>query len=272
MNNSRTSTNNNKNIRYSASSTMPNNQRRNVNNNTNKKHSFRVLRFTFLLAIIIVCAYVLFTDTKFNLTDIKVKGNTKYSEDEIIQSSNLKIGKNVFKQLLSSKNRQINLSYIAKVNLSYSIPSTITIKVKERYPEYIAKDKDSGKYYIIDNDGYILEETNETKDLLIIEGFSLGDATYGKRIDEVYLKKLDIYNEIKETLEKYEISGKITKVEFATSLTTVTLDDKLNIVFANNSNFEYKVSFLKEIIKQNGGQMEGRIDMSVDKPVYSKYN
>ncbi|MBQ8379639.1 MAG: hypothetical protein IJX34_02365 [Clostridia bacterium] len=55
-------------------------------------------------------------------------------------------------------------------------------------------------------------------------------------------------------------------------MTIITLDDKLNIVFANDSNLEYKVSFLKGIIQQNGGIVEGTIDMSIDNPVYSKYD
>ena len=61
-------------------------------------------------------------------------------------------------------------------------------------------------------------------------------------------------------------------MNFANSLTIVTLDDKLNIVFANDSNLEYKVSFLKGIIEQSGGMVEGTIDMSIDNPVYSKYD
>ena len=55
-------------------------------------------------------------------------------------------------------------------------------------------------------------------------------------------------------------------------MTIVTLDDKLNIVFANNSNLNYKVSFLKGIMQKNGNNMEGTIDMSVEDPVYSEYN
>ena len=94
----------------------------------------------------------------------------------------------------------------------------------------------------------------------------------GKKINEVYIKKLEIYNNIKTLLEKYEIEANITKVNFSNSLTTISLDDKLKIVFSNDSNLEYKVSFLKGIIQKNGGVVEGTIDMSIENPVYSKYN
>ena len=61
----------------------------------------------------------------------------------------------------------------------------------------------------------------------------------------------------------------ITKVNFENSLTTLTLDGKLRVVFANNTDLDYKVTLLKEIIQKNGGITNGTINMSIDKPVYS---
>ena len=86
------------------------------------------------------------------------------------------------------------------------------------------------------------------------------------------LKKIEIYNQIKKLIEKYELKGNITKVNFSNSLTIIYLDDKLKIIFANDSNLEYKVSFLKGIIQKNGGIIDGTIDMSIENPVYSKYD
>ena len=95
---------------------------------------------------------------------------------------------------------------------------------------------------------------------------------YGKQLDEVYIRKLQKYKEIKELLKEAEISTNITKVNFNASLTTITIDDKLNVVFSNDSNLRYRVSFLKSIINQNGTFEEGTIDMSLENPVYSKYD
>ena len=93
--------------------------------------------------------------------------------------------------------------------------------------------------------------------------------TFGNYDDNTLI---EIYNNIKEMIQKYEIQGNITKVNFSTSLTTISLDDKLNITFSNDSNLEYKVSFLKGIINKNGNNLEGYIDMSIENPVYSKYD
>ena len=243
-----------------------------------KKNSIKtaiVLKITFFIAIILIFIYLLFNLEIFNLVRIEVKGNTKYTDQQIMQNSSLKIGENVFKQLFRSDSNNVNLSYIAKSRLHYSMPNVIIIDVEERYPMYMALDSNTGNYYKIDNEGYLLEqcELESKRDELIVEGFTFGDnAKVGEKINEVYIEKLEIYNSIKKEFENFKIEGNITKVNFSNSLTIVTLDDKLNIEFANDSNLSYKVSFLKGIMQKNQNNMEGTIDMSVDNPVYSEYD
>lgn len=243
-----------------------------------KKNSIKtaiVLKITFFIAIILIFIYLLFNLEIFNLVRIEVKGNTKYTDQQIMQNSSLKIGENVFKQLFRSDSNNVNLSYIAKSRLHYSMPNVIIIDVEERYPMYMALDSNTGNYYKIDNEGYLLEqcELESKRDELLVEGFTFGDnAKVGEKINEVFIEKLEIYNSIKKEFENFKIEGNITKVNFSNSLTIVTLDDKLNIEFANDSNLSYKVSFLKGIMQKNQNNMEGTIDMSVDNPVYSEYD
>lgn|GEM_PF-1605571 len=234
-----------------------------------------IVKFVFLIGVIVALGYLMFTLDTFNLEKIEVKGNEKYTSTEITNKIDLKIGENVFKQLLFSDRFAIGLAYVSKVNYGYSFPNTIIVKVKERYPAYIAKNKSNDKYYKLDNEGYILEECDlsSEKSELVVEGFEFGkEPVLGQKIDDLYVKKLEIYNTIKKLLQEHDIQGEITNVRFNASLTIITLDGKLKITFANDSNLEYKVSFLKSIINNNGGTVEGSIDMSVENPVYSKYN
>lgn len=253
-------------------------ERETYNKQENEKNNIKpiaILKLFFFIAIIVGIGYLMFTLETFNLENIKVNGNEKYTANDIISKSNLKIGENVFKQLFLNGKNEIQLSYVAKSSFGYEFPSTIVINVNERYPAYIAQDKNTKKYYMIDNEGYLLEECNlsKRKDELLIEGFVFEESVeFGKKINEVYIKKIGIYNQIKKLVEKYEIKGNITKVNFSNSLTIIYLDDKLKIIFANDSNLEYKVSFLKSIIQKNGGIIEGTIDMSIENPIYSKYD
>ncbi len=239
-----------------------------------KNISKAILKFTLFIALISVAIYLAFSLEVFNIDDITISGNEKYSSDEILRNIKLKKGENIFKEMLFSS-KDIELPYVSKADFNIVLPNKIVVNVKERYPAYIALDRNTSKYYKIDNDGFLLEECKieSKKDELVIEGFVFEEnIKLGDKISEVYLNKLEIYNNIKEMIQKYEIQGNITKVNFSTSLTTISLDDKLNITFSNDSNLEYKVSFLKGIINKNGNNLEGYIDMSIENPVYSKYD
>ena len=234
-----------------------------------------IITISFILALLIAGGYLMLNLEYFNLSNIKVKGNTKYTSDVIIKNTSLNIGNNVFKEMFSRDYNKSEIPYVSNLKYNYIFPNEIEIEVEERYPEYVAKDKISDKYYMLDNQGYILEEcTMETKgDTLLIEGFAFeNEIDYGSQINEVYLRKLLKYKEIKQLLKDADISTNITKVNFNASLTTITIDGKLNVVFSNESNLRYRVSFLKSIIKQNGSIEEGTIDMSLENPVYSKYD
>lgn len=234
-----------------------------------------IVTFSFIIAILIAGGYLMFNLEYFNLANISVVGNTKYTSEKIIENTSLKSGNNVFKELFINDYNKYEIPYVSELKYSYKFPNEIVINVNERYPEYVAKDKNSQKCYMLDNQGYILEEcTIETKgDTLLLEGISFEEKVeYGKQLDEVYIRKLQKYKEIKELLKEAEISTNITKVNFNASLTTITIDDKLNVVFSNDSNLRYRVSFLKSIINQNGTFEEGTIDMSLENPVYSKYD
>lgn len=243
---------------------------------TKKKiNTVAIIKAVFFIGILIGFGYLMFTLDTFKLEKISVKGNEKYTEQDIINKIDLKIGENVFKQLILSDRYAIDLAYVSKVSYGYVFPNSIVVKVKERYPAYIAQNKSDNKYYKLDNEGFLLEECDLSlkKEELIVEGFDFGQTpVLGQKIDESYVKKLEIYNKIKSLLKEYEIGNEVTNVKFNASLTIVTLDGKLKVTFANDSNLEYKVSFLKSIIKNNGGEVEGSIDMSVENPIYSKYN
>lgn len=241
--------------------------------NNRKNISKAIFKFSVFIAIICIIVYLAFSLEVFNVDNIKVSGNEKYSSEEIIRNIKIKKGENIFKQLIFNS-QDVQLPYISKSSYSIALPNEIIVNVKERYPAYVVLDKNTKRYYKIDNEGFLLEEcsSEDIKDELYIEGFAFEEnVKLGEIINEVYIDKLDVYKKIKEMIEKYQIQGNITKVNFSTSLTTISLDDKLNITFSNDSNLEYKVSFLKGIINKNGNNLEGYIDMSIENPVYSKY-
>ena len=109
---------------------------------------------------------------------------------------------------------------------------------------------------------------------MILNGISFDDnVEIGSKIDYVYLRKIDTYLNIKKEYENTGLKnyGKITKVKFGNSLTTLTINDKLNVVLQEDKNLKYNLSLLQGIIQKLPDDSIGTIDMTKPNPVYSAY-
>lgn len=93
----------------------------------------------------------------------------------------------------------------------------------------------------------------------------------GKKINDIDLTKIQIYKKIEKEFNENKINGNITKVSFENSLTTITINDKLNIIFPNDTDLEYKMVFLKTILQSIPEDSVGVIDMTKTRPTYSSF-
>lgn len=243
---------------------------------TSHKKAIRVILIFFIIGILVCGIYLMLTLPYFNVTKLFVEGTEKYLPEEVIQKSGIQVGKNVFIQLFHRGQADaFSLPYIEKLQLSYLFPNEIKIKVKERTSTYFAFDKEKNKFFRLSEDGYILEEVDiqkKSKDELLTYGITFdNEVQLGTRINDIDLSKIGIYEKVAEEFSKSGIKGSITKVNFENSLTTITLDDKLNIVLPNDTDLSYNMSFLKGIIEKLGEGSVGVIDMTKDNPTFSTF-
>lgn len=239
----------------------------------NKKKKTILALFFTILGVSICFIYLAFNLSTFDLKKINVTGNTKYTDSEIISKSNFNINDNVFLQYLKYKDTPLkDLPYVSNITISLCVPDEININVLERVAEYIIYDKEKNKFFKVDIDGYILEETSQDKKQAgetLVYGVTFNDKIIlGEQINEIDLGKLKTYEKIVEEYSKIGIDDNITKVNFENSLTTITLNDKLNVILPNDTNLKYNLDLLKSILKQNG-DLQGVIDMTKTDPVFS---
>lgn len=238
---------------------------------TKKKN--KVLLVILIFAFLCIGIYLLCTLPYFNINEIVIEGTSKYSVEEITEKGDLKKGRNIFIQLLKGVSKNVTeLPYVKNAQVKIKLPDKIEISVKERTPYFIAFDKDTNKFFKIDEEGYILEKADitEKENELLTYGFIFDEEVIlGSRLKEVDISKIDIYMNIQEEFDNVNINGKITKVNFENSLTTITLNDKLNVIFPNDTDIKYKMSFFKSILEKIGEDSVGVIDMTKTDPVYS---
>ncbi len=141
-----------------------------------KKHYF--LRFLVLVALI-AGAYVFMTSSVFSIDRITVEGNTLMSDDDIIKQSGVNIGDNMFEQ--TGRRVKTALSenkYIADVKVSRELPNIYKIIITERTPVIAVSYE--GKYVILDEEGYAVDEADSTMHATLVTGLKINKYELGK--------------------------------------------------------------------------------------------
>lgn len=266
--NSKKKSNNGSNIQYSGKVT--------VKERKKKRKVARIIFFFVIFGAMIAGVYLLLTLKAFNLENVELNETMKYSKEDIVNKAGIEVGKNIFIEYFTSDKKAVTtLPYVESIKLKLKLPNEIKIDVVERTSKYFAYDKDNNKFFSLSDDGYILEEVDinsKKNDEILLTGVTFDDEVMlGKKINDTDLSKIEIYIKIEKEFKKDEISGKITKVSFENSLTTITINDKLNIIFPNDTDLEYKMVFLKTILKSIAEDSVGVIDMTKTRPTYSSF-
>lgn len=241
-----------------------------------KRRIAKVLTFVFFVAILISATILLLKHPTFHIVSFELEGTQRYTTDEITEKLQLATGKNIFLQtFLCHKENLAQLPYVNTVKFEYQLPNILKIVVTERTSSYVAFDKEKNKFFRLNEEGYILEEITidkKEKEELLVHGITFNDEVIlGEKINEIDMSKIAIFLEIKEEFEKSKINRNITKVNFENSLTTLTLNDKLNVIFPNNDELSYKMALLSEILRTIGEDAVGNIDLTKNNPTYSTF-
>ena len=167
---------------------------------------FYVVIGAALTALIAVVCIVVF----FGLKKVEIRGNSRYTEKQILDACGFSPSDNLFGVDLKKTERNIikKYPYISKVTFKRVLPSTLIVSVTEDAPSYCAE---------IYGDYFLLSE-----DLRIIS-------------------KHDIYEDI-EVLDMPVIYLKLPQVERAVQ--------GERIVFDKNSNYDHLIEFLSELREQ----------------------
>lgn len=192
----------------------------------------------FFLITVLVFAFILFIfNTKlFGLKKIVVTGNKNLSSEEIIRTSELKIGENILKLSLSEAKAKIKTNpYVDDVHLTRSSKDTVTIEVKERL--IAAEFLSDSNYIYIDEKGNVLENNKSYK-----EGYPLI-----KNFDKTHLEQGEnFYNtEVGASLE--ELITEISAGGLVKEIKSIEKNADLEVTLNYRSGLVVQLGELKDI-------------------------
>lgn len=232
--------------------------KKNKNNKKNKK------LIIILLIIIVLC--LILTSSLFNITEIIVSGNKEVSSEEIISLSKIEKYINIFKmdKLQAVEGIEEN-AYIENVQIKRKFPNKIEIQVEERVVKYMLQFADS--YVYINNQGYMLEISNEKLEIPILIGVTtdLSNIKAGNRINTEDLKKMDTVIKIYETAKRNGVDNLITKIDISNDKNyTLILEAEGKTAYLGDcSELNTRMLYLKDMLVKEKGN-SGEIFLNVD--------
>lgn len=212
-----------------------------------------VLKIVLLIAIIAGGTVFALTSPIFNIKDIQVLNNNQIDAGTIISLSELATGQNIFK---FSSNKVISKikenSYIENVRIHRKLPSTIQIDVEERIPTYSIDYV--GKYAIINNQGYILEISEDNKGLPIILNSKTaeGEISTNQRLNDEDLGKLEDVLKIMSSAKENNLDTEVTNIDISDKNEYIIYleQEKKRIHLGDSSNLSNKMLYIVAILEQ----------------------
>lgn len=224
----------------------------------------RIIAATIAILILLVIIVVILCKLGiFNIKKITVKNNSKISTEEIIRDSKLSVGSNMFKTLNIKIKENIKKNpYIDNVKVSKKINGEIIITVQERQATYMLKKEDGFAY--INNQGYILETTQNALETPYIIGYTTENIEPGKRLEEKDLQKLDTVNQIMEALKNKNINGLVKSIDITNENNFILElpDEGKTVEFGDKTNINMKTLWIVDIISREKG-IQGTIVVNV---------
>lgn len=229
---------------------------------TKKKNiKLKIVKWIFLLALLATAIILFLLSSVFNITDIVVENNKKISEQEIVNLSGLVKNENMFKTTNKKIKEGIKQNpYIEDVVITRELSGKVKLKVIERTPTYMIKFANG--YAYINNQGYILEISEEALHLPIITGFktSSEEIKAGNRLEVDDLKELENVIRIMETAKNTSIADIITEIDISNSnnYKLVIASEGKTVQFGDLNNINVKILKIEYILEQEKGR-EGEI-------------
>ncbi len=213
----------------------------------------RALLVFYLMTIltVLVAAVALSLTVLFQISEIRVTGTSRYSEQEIIQTCTIKTGENLFLADTGAAEAAMEekLPYIGKAKVSRQLPARILIEVEEAPVSGVIQYGEN--YVLLSPEGKVLEKAAAAPEgQTVILGLALKSADVGHSVVYEDERAYQIFSELAGVLETNGITG-ITKIDLSDQFQIlVEYEGRITINLGLPADMDYKVRFAKEILNR----------------------
>lgn len=244
---------------------MPNKKTKVVKKSKNAKEKRKrkimiiknIMKIFIIIAIIVAGGVFAFTSPLFNITEIQVIGNEKYEKNIYVGLSELKINENIFKfNKIDAISKIKKNPYIDNVTIKRKLPNIVEINIEERKAKFLIE-LEEGQFAYIDEQGYILEKSEEKLPLLIITGNStkIENIIPGERLLESDIEKINEILQIQNAISSNNIEQNIDKINIKNRNNYILILEKeaKEVHLGDISDLSTKMLYMKYVLNEQEG-------------------
>lgn len=231
-----------------------------------KKRRILLIKFVLFLMLISLVTTLCLT-VFFKITDITVEGNARYSTEELVMTSGIEVGQNLF--LTDSKRARERIiaqyPYVADVKVQKKLPARINLLVTET--QAACKVPVSDGILMVDNQGRILEKLaaddgTAVPQMMLCEGM---ENDVGGYIFPEKPEMLELHQELMGLLEQYGALEKMTYISYYNRYDIrLMYDGRIEVKLGNQTELEEKIAQFVQQLPKLGDQDKGTLTMTVE--------
>ncbi len=208
----------------------------------------KITPFLIVVSVFIFAAAVYLCLTMlFNVDRINIEGNTLYEERDLIETSGIEKGENLFEvDTAFAENKLYSVyNYIEEVEVKRSFPNAVTITIVEATPFSVIEEADG--YTLVSAGGKVLERGLEEvpNRMLSVRGLSTITST------EDDVKRMELMKKIIGTMQKLGMEG-YNFLDLSDTLEiTMIYENRVKVNLGNELELEYKLQFADKVIEDN---------------------
>ena len=207
----------------------------------------KITPFLIVVSVFIFAAAVYLCLTMlFNVDRINIEGNTLYEELDLIETSGIEKGENLFEvDTAYAEDKLYSVySYIEEVEVKRSFPNAVTIKIIEATPFSVIEEADG--YTLVSAGGKVLERGLEEvpRGMLSVRGLSTITST------EDDVKRMELMKKIIGTMQELDMKNYVFLDLSDTLEITMIYDNRVKINLGNELELAYKLQFTDSVITE----------------------
>lgn len=243
----------------------------------------KVIQFLFVVALL--AAATVGATVFFQVENIEVSGNSRYTQEEIIATTGIQAGDNLFRmnKFAIQDHVKEEMPYIEDILIRRRLPSTITVAVQEwdavaqvlPNPGWIAPEPENEedvvpeateKTWLISVGGKLLEEAPAEDARMQITGLTALDARAGISlvVPGEEADRFDTAMALLAQLEERGMLGDVSRMELGSTAVVLEYLGRYDVKLPLNGDFGYGLELLCAAVAEREGAMGAEITGSFD--------